>query len=219
MQPRISNGATAVVQIANQEATRLGNDYIGTEHVLVGLTQDQGIAGQVLQEFGVRPTIAQQEVEKSSRTGGTSTSSKEARLKNTVEWALEEARRLSHLQMGPEHLLLGLLRDPHCRACEILVKLGVDLERLRTTALGRIPPGSPEELIRLRALEQQFESEPRVQELKHQISQLQHSKEQTVAAMDFHGAKSFLDQQRAKEVDLENLYDELDRQSDLPSEQ
>src|SRR5207249_2181792 len=132
---RFTERARKVLQLAQEEAQRLKHNYIGTEHILLGLVREgDGVAGRVLKEVGVDFDKARSEVERIIGRG-TSEVMGEMRLtpraKRVIELAVEEARRLNHNYIGTEHLLLGLVREGEGIAAGVLESLGVSLDKVR----------------------------------------------------------------------------------------
>jgi ATP-dependent Clp protease ATP-binding subunit ClpC len=215
-----SQASRAVIQIANQEAMRLGHAYIGTEHLLLGIAQErEAIAGQVLRSLGAEPERIRQAVESMLQTDPESASAASQRppsprAKTIVGYAIEEARQLYHSSVGAEHLLLGLLRERDCRASAVLENLGLSLDRVRLELVKRLPPGSAAEMARKKALEQRFANHPEVQRLRRRQEELQIQMENAVAAADFDTAVRYRDQRDAVRQELAELYAALDRGSD-----
>lgn len=123
------------IVLAQEEAQRLGNNYIGTEHLLLGIiSEGESVAAKVLENLGVSLEKVRAEVE--AIVGkGSQTSSQEMvftpRAKRVIELAFEEARNLTHNYIGTEHLLLGLVREGEGVAARILSNLGVDPQKIR----------------------------------------------------------------------------------------
>ncbi len=135
---RFSEGARRVLTKAQEEAKRLGHSYIDTEHILLGIVdEDAGVAAKVLTNLGVPLTKVRAAVEfvvgKGDRhsTGEISLS---PRAKRAIEIAVDEARRLNSSYIGSEHLLLGLLGGKEGVACNVLENFGITLERAREEA-------------------------------------------------------------------------------------
>jgi ATP-dependent Clp protease ATP-binding subunit ClpC len=131
---RFTQRARRVLSLAHQEAERMRQNYIGTEHLLLGLIQeDGGVAGRVLRELGIEADRVQEIVERLTGTG----SSPGGKLdlspgtQQVLEFAVDEARRLGHHYIGTEHLLLGLVRYGEGVANDVLRKLGVTPEQIR----------------------------------------------------------------------------------------
>jgi len=152
MYERFTDRARKVMQLANQEAQRFNHEYIGTEHILLGLVRESsggqlegchrlGVASRVLKRLGVDLDAVRQEVERllqlepvgdkvfKGRRPWT------ARAKRSVEYAVDEARQLGHSHVGTEHLLLGLLREDEGVAGVVLANLRLRLEDVRLEVL------------------------------------------------------------------------------------
>lgn len=131
---RFTQRARRVLSLAHQAAERLQQNTIGTEHLLLGLVEeDGGVAGRVLRDLGLEPERIQEMVEKVSgvgdyRGGKIDLSSG---TQEVLEYAIDEARRMGHHYIGTEHLLLGLVRLEEGAAVEVLRKLGVTAEQIR----------------------------------------------------------------------------------------
>ena len=129
-----------VLAMAREEAIRLQHDYVGTEHILLGLIREgEGVAAAVLTNLSVDLEQIQQQVEESVRRGKATIALGElpytSRAKKVLEFAMAEARELNHSYVGTEHLLLGLLREEKGIAAEVLNQLGVTLEEARRQTL------------------------------------------------------------------------------------
>ena len=131
---RFTQRARRVLSLAHQEAERMHQNYIGTEHLLLGLIrEDGGVAGRVLRELGLEVERVQEIVERLTGTG-TSRAGKldlSPGTQQVLEYAVDEARRLGHHYIGTEHLLLGLVRYGEGVANDVLKKLGVTPEHIR----------------------------------------------------------------------------------------
>jgi len=129
------------IVLAQEEAQRLGNNYIGTEHILLGIiSEGESLAAKVLETFGVNLAKVRQEVEAIVGRGGQTVQQEMVftpRAKRVIELAFEEARQLNHNYIGTEHLLLGLIREGEGVAARVLTNLGVDPAKVRvqTTSL------------------------------------------------------------------------------------
>jgi len=137
---RFTDRARKVMALANQEAQRFNHEYIGTEHILLGLAEEgAGCAANVLKTLGLDLGKLRREVEKLVKTGpepGTMGKLPQTpRAKRVIEFAIEESRRLHHKYVGTEHLLLGLLRERDGVAAQVLMNLGVKLETVRDELL------------------------------------------------------------------------------------
>ena len=133
---RFSKRARKVLTMAQEEAQRLNHNYIGTEHLLLGLVkEDQGVAVKVLRELGVEPIQVIRAIEKAVGRGDRPPYGKPTlapRTKRVIELAVEEARLMGHQYIGTEHLLLGLVREGEGIAVNVLRSLGVSLDKVRT---------------------------------------------------------------------------------------
>ena len=136
---RFTEQARRVLTLSQEEAQRFQHNYIGTEHLLLGLVREsEGVAGQVLANLGVELNKVRSGVEFIIGRGDRVVSGEVGltpRAKKVIELAVDEARRLNHHYIGTEHLLLGLLRENDGVAASVLEKLGVTLERARTEIL------------------------------------------------------------------------------------
>ena len=131
---RFTQRARRVLSLAHQEAERLRQNTIGTEHLLLGLIQeDGGIAGRVLRELGLEPDRVREMVEKVGGFGQYRGGKIDLApgTQQVLEFAIEEARRMGHHYIGTEHLLLGLVRSTDGMGMEVLRKLGVTAEQIR----------------------------------------------------------------------------------------
>jgi len=137
---RFTERARKVMSLARQEAQRFNHDYIGTEHILLGLVQEgSGVAAQVLKNLEVEPRKIRIEVEKIVKNGTNMVTMGQLpftpRAKKVLELALEEAQNLGHNYIGTEHLLLGLIRENEGIAAQVLLNLGTKLEEVREEVL------------------------------------------------------------------------------------
>ncbi len=148
--------AKKVILLARKEADRFNHNYIGTEHILLGLVKlSQGVAVDVLREMGVDFETLWLEIERAVGSGPETKVIGEVPLtvkaRRVIELALEEARRLQHSYIGTEHLLLGLIREGEGVAARVLANLGVDLDDTRKKVLEKLkaeygvpsPPTAP----------------------------------------------------------------------------
>ena len=128
------------MQLANQEAQRFNHEYIGTEHILLGLVKEgSGIAANVLKNLDIDLRKVRHEVEKLVRSGPDLVTMgrlpQTPRAKKVVEYSMEEARNLNHNYVGTEHILLGLLREQEGIAAQVLMNFGLRLEDVRREVL------------------------------------------------------------------------------------
>ncbi|MBN2464624.1 ATP-dependent Clp protease ATP-binding subunit [candidate division WOR-3 bacterium] len=136
MQERFTERVRKVISLARQEAVRLHHDYIGTEHLLLGLVKEgEGVAAVVLTNLGVSTDDLRRAVENAVDIGSETLVLGEVPLnqeaRSCLNYALDEARKMNHTYIGTEHLLLGLLREERGVACQILQSLGMDIELVR----------------------------------------------------------------------------------------
>lgn len=146
---RFTERARKVIILAKEEARRFNHDYIGTEHILLGLIREgEGVAATVLEKMGLDLQTIRLEVEKVVQPGPTTQILGDIpftpRAKKALELAAEEARALGHNYIGTEHILLGLIREGESVASQVLLNLGLDLDRVRNevlNVLGAVTPG------------------------------------------------------------------------------
>jgi ATP-dependent Clp protease ATP-binding subunit ClpC len=136
---RFTEKAIKVIMLAQEEARRLGHNFVGTEQILLGLIgEGTGVAAKVLKSMGVNLKDARIEVEKIIGRGSGFVAVEipfTPRAKRVLELSLEEARQLGHNYIGTEHLLLGLIREGEGVAARVLENLGVDLGKVRTQVI------------------------------------------------------------------------------------
>ncbi|MEE9212433.1 MAG: ATP-dependent Clp protease ATP-binding subunit [Phycisphaeraceae bacterium] len=149
---RFTDRARKVMALANQEAQRFNHEYIGTEHILLGLVKEgSGVGANVLKNLDVDLRKVRLEVEKLVKSGPDMVTMgklpQTPRAKKVIEYAIEEARNLNHNYVGTEHLLLGLLREHEGVAAQVLMNLGLKLEEVREEVLNLLGAGvDPEEV-------------------------------------------------------------------------
>ncbi|HWE35314.1 MAG TPA: Clp protease N-terminal domain-containing protein, partial [Isosphaeraceae bacterium] len=146
MYERFTDRARKVMQLANQEAQRFNHEYVGTEHVLLGLIKEgSGVAANVLKNLDVDLRKIRNEVEKIVQAGPDMVTMgklpQTPRAKKVIEYAIEEARNLNHNYVGTEHLLLGLLREQEGVAAQVLMNLNLKLEEVREEVLNLLGHG------------------------------------------------------------------------------
>jgi ATP-dependent Clp protease ATP-binding subunit ClpC len=136
---RFTERARQVVVLAQDEAQALKHNYVGTEHILLGLLrEEEGIAARVLRSLAVELEAVREQVGRIVGTGEEATSGQipfTPRAKKVLELALREAKDMGHSYIGTEHVLLGLAREGEGVAARILLDLGVDAERIRAEVL------------------------------------------------------------------------------------
>jgi ATP-dependent Clp protease ATP-binding subunit ClpC len=132
---RFTDRARRVVVLAQEEARMLNHNYIGTEHILLGLIHEgDGVAAKALESLGISQEAVRQQVEEIIGQGQQAPSGHipfTPRAKKVLELSLREALQLGHNYIGTEHILLGLIREGEGVAAQVLVKLGADLNRVR----------------------------------------------------------------------------------------
>ena len=143
---RFTERARKVMALANQEAQRFNHEYIGTEHVLLGLVKEgTGVGANVLKNLEVELHKVRMEVEKLVKAGPDMVTMgklpQTPRAKKVIEYAIEEARNLNHNYVGTEHILLGLLREHDGVAAQVLMNLGLKLEEVREEVLNLLGAG------------------------------------------------------------------------------
>lgn len=136
MYERFTDRSRKVMQLANQEAQRFNHEYIGTEHVLLGLIKEgSGVAATVLNNLGIDLRKIRLEVEKIVQSGPDMVNMgklpQTPRTKKVIEYAMDEARKLNHNYVGTEHILLGLLREEEGVGCQVLKNFGLDTQKIQ----------------------------------------------------------------------------------------
>src|SRR5580692_11206726 len=194
---RFTDRARRVVVLAQEEARMLNHNYIGTEHILLGLIHEgQGVAAEALESLGISLDAVRQQVEEIIGQGQEVPSGHipfTPRGKKVLELSLRESLQLGHNYIGTEHILLGLIREGDGVAGQVLVKLGADLNRVRQQVIqlisgqqpqpGRRPPRKGEIVTelharlvavedRLAAVEQRVGTGPDISDLDDQIDRV-----------------------------------------------
>lgn len=146
---RFTERARKVVLLAREEAKRFNHDYIGTEHILLGLIREgEGVAAVVLQKVDLSPDKIRLEVEKLVQPGPTTVVSGDIpftpKAKKVIELAMEEARTMGHNYIGTEHLLLGLIRESEGIAAQVLLNLGLNLDSVRAEIMELLGSSVPQ---------------------------------------------------------------------------
>ena len=136
---RFTDRARRVVVLAQDEAKMLNHNYIGTEHILLGLIHEgEGVAAKALEQMGISLEAVREQVEEVIGHGQAQPSGHipfTPRAKKVLELSLREALQMNHSYIGTEHILLGLIREGEGVAASVLIKLGADLNRVRNTVL------------------------------------------------------------------------------------
>ena len=144
---RFTEKAIKVIMLAQEEARRLGHNFVGTEQVLLGLIgEGTGVAAKTLKSMGVNLKDARTEVEKIIGRGSGFVAVEipfTPRAKRVLELSWDEARQLGHNYIGTEHLLLGLIREGEGVAARVLENLGVDLNKIRSNVVKMLGDSKP----------------------------------------------------------------------------
>ncbi|RKY07214.1 MAG: NDP-hexose 4-ketoreductase [Planctomycetota bacterium] len=143
---RFTDRARKVMALANQEAQRFNHEYIGTEHILLGLVKEaSGVGANVLKNLDVDIKKLRLEIEKLVKSGPDMVTMgklpQTPKAKKVIEYAIEEARALNHNYVGTEHILLGLLRETEGIAAQVLMNIGLKLEDVRQEVLNLLGAG------------------------------------------------------------------------------
>src|SRR5690348_6870356 len=145
---KFTERARRVLSLAQEEAQRYQHNYIGTEHLLLGLVREgEGVAAKVLLKLGIELNRVRSSVEFIIGRGDRIVLGQiglTPRAKKVIELAIDEARRLNHHYIGTEHLLLGLVREGEGIAAGVLESLGVNLERVRSETIRVLSQNLPQ---------------------------------------------------------------------------
>ncbi len=218
MYKRFTDRSRQVMRLANREAERLKHEYIGTEHILLGLVKEGGgVAADLLKDFGVQLHTVTEEVnkliEKEASVSFSGRILPTPRAKKVIEYAMEEARKLNDDYVGTEHILLGLLREEVGGAAQLLMKLGLRLERVRAMIQanpdrfddeGRLRSSGDNPSPLVRTLDD--DSKRRVSKLAEELAALERGKFDAVANQDFDEATQLRDKQDRSWIELRNLH-------------
>lgn len=198
MYERFTDRARKVMQLANQEAQRFKHEYIGTEHILLGLVQEgSGVAANVLKNLDIDLLKVRLEVEKILQTGPDMLTMgkmpQTPRAKKVIEYAIDEARSLNFAYFGTEHVLLGLIREQEGVAAQVLTNLGLRLDDVREEILNLLGldkngviRDSTVSYELLQDLPEQVVQT--LKELDAQIAMFDHAKEEAITDQDFERA-------------------------------
>jgi ATP-dependent Clp protease ATP-binding subunit ClpA len=201
---RFTDRARRVVVLAQEEARLLNHNYIGTEHLLLGLIHEgEGVAAEALQSLGISLEAVRAQVEEIIGQGQSAPVGHipfTPRAKKVFELSLREALQLGHNYIGTEHILLGLIREGEGVAAQVLVKLGGDLARVRhqvVRVLGGYAGGeAPAEQAGARARLVRMAVPEELREVEEQLAQVRRAKEAAIDAEDFEQAAGLRDQER-----------------------
>jgi ATP-dependent Clp protease ATP-binding subunit ClpC len=221
---RFTDRARRVVVLAQEEARMLNHNYIGTEHILLGLIHEgEGVAAKALESLGISLEAVRQQVEEIIGQGQQAPSGHipfTPRAKKVLELSLREALQLGHQYIGTEHILLGLIREGEGVAAQVLVKLGADLDRVRQQVIQLLHGHRGEELggsaaaprerglppeiaarldaidARLSAVERRTGTGPDTLDLDQQIEQVLRDRHAAVDAQEYERAASLRDREK-----------------------
>jgi ATP-dependent Clp protease ATP-binding subunit ClpA len=196
---RFTDRARRVVVLSQEEARLLNHNYIGTEHLLLGLIHEgQGVAAKALELLGIRLEAVRAQVEGIIGRGQEAPSGQipfTPRAKKVLELSLREALQLGHNYMGTEHILLGLIREGEGVAAQVLVRLGADFSRVRQQVIQLLSgyAGDPEAAAGTRPVRMSVPEDLR--EAEEQLAQVRRQKVAAIDAQDFDRAAALRDQE------------------------
>ena len=223
---RFTKRARRVVVLAQEEARMLDHNYIGTEHLLLGLIQEgEGVAAGALESLGISLQVVRQQVEEIIGRGQEAPSGHipfTPRAKKVLELSLREAKQLGHDYIGTEHILLGLIREGSGVAAQVLVKLGADLNRVRQQVIQLLQDYQGEDVTgegsgldqlraelrgdalahaesldnRLAAIERWVGMRPDLDDLDQEIARVRREKEAAVDRQDYEAAAVLRNQEK-----------------------
>jgi ATP-dependent Clp protease ATP-binding subunit ClpA len=200
---RFTDRARRVVVLAQEEARLLTHNYVGTEHLLLGLLHEgEGIAATALESLGISLEAARTQVDEIIGSGQRPSPGQlpfTPRAKKVLELSLREEKRLKHNYIGTEHLLLALVREGTGVGAQVLVRLGADLPRVREQVLallsgGDQPQPEVETAARTRLVRMTVPEDLR--ELEEQLAQVRREKEAAIDAQDFTRAAALRDAEK-----------------------
>jgi transposase len=196
---RFTDRARRVVVLAQEEARLLNHNYIGTEHLLLGLVaESQGVAAKALESLDISLEAVRREVEEVIGLGQSAPTGHipfTPRAKKVLELSLREAKQLGHNYIGTEHILLGLVREGQGVAAQVLVKLGADLPRVRQQVIKLLTGYAAEEAsARTRLVRMTVPSDLR--KLEEQLAQVRRQKQAAIDAEDFDQASELRDREK-----------------------
>jgi Clp amino terminal domain, pathogenicity island component len=197
---RFTDRARRVVVLAQEEARLLNHNYLGTEHLLLGLIQErEGVAAKALESLGISLGAVRAQVEEIIGQGQSAPTGHipfTPRAKKVLELAVREAKQLGHNYIGTEHILLGLVREGKGVAAQVLVKLGADLSRVRGQVIQLLSgyPGGKEAGARTRLVRMTVPADLLV--LVEEFAQVRRQKEAAIDAGDFDKAAALRDAEK-----------------------
>jgi ATP-dependent Clp protease ATP-binding subunit ClpA len=201
---RFTDRARRAVVLAQEEARLLNHNYVGTEHLLLGLIHEgEGVAAKALESLGISLQAVRREVEEIIGQGQSAPTGHipfTPRAKKVLELSLREAKQLGHNYIGTEHILLGLIREGEGVAAQVLVKLGASLDRVRQQVIQLLggstggegvaeQAGARTRLVRMTVPEE-------LREVEEQLAQVRRAKEAAIDAGDFEQAAGLRDKER-----------------------
>jgi ATP-dependent Clp protease ATP-binding subunit ClpC len=197
---RFTDRARRSLFLSQEEARRLNHNYVGTEHLLLGLVSEgQGVAAKALESLGISLEMVRAQVEDiigKGQQAPTGHISFNPRAKKVLELSLREATQLGHNYIGTEHLLLGLIREGEGVAAQVLVKLAADLSRVRqqviqllTGYVGGREAGARTRLVRMTVPEE-------LRQAEEQLTQVRGEKEEAIDRQDFETAAALRDAEK-----------------------
>jgi ATP-dependent Clp protease ATP-binding subunit ClpA len=195
---RFTDRARRVVVLAQEEARLLNHNYVGTEHLLLGLAHEgQGVAAIALERLGIRLEAVRSQVEEVIGQGQRAPTGHlpfTPRAKKVLELSLRESQQLGHDYIGTEHLLLGLVREGEGVAAQVLIRLGADLPRVRQQVVQLLSgyAGGPEAATGTPVHTTVPED---LREAEEQLAQVRRQKQAAIEAQDFDRAAALRDQE------------------------
>ncbi len=205
---KFTDRSRRVVVLAQEEARMLHHNYIGTEHILLGLSHEgEGVAAKALAALGISLEAVRREVEETIGQGPEAPSTGHipftAGAKKVLELSLREAQQLGHTYIGTEHILLALIQEGDGVAAQVLVKLGANRNRVRQQVIQLIHGHAPDVVLdtrpiesRLSALEQWVGIAPATGDLDRQIGQAHSGRAAAAAAHNHELAASLRDREQ-----------------------
>jgi ATP-dependent Clp protease ATP-binding subunit ClpA len=207
---RYTDRARRVVVLAQEEARMLNHNYIGTEHLLLGLIHEgEGVAAKALESLGMSLAAIRQQVEAIIGQGQQAPPGHvpfTPRAKKALELTVQESHALGHNYIGTEHILLGLIREGDGVAAQVLVKLGADQDRVRQQVIQLLHGDQGQDVIgessridaldRLAAIERWVGMRPDLDDLDQEIAQVRREKEAAIDRQDFEAAVETRDKEK-----------------------
>jgi ATP-dependent Clp protease ATP-binding subunit ClpA len=199
---RFTDRARRVIVLAQEEARLLNHDYIGTEHLLLGLAHEgQGVAAKALESLGISLEAVRAQVEQVIGQGQRAPTGHipfTPQAKKALELSLREATQLGHNYIGTEHILLGLIREGEGVAAQVLVKLGADLPRVRQQVIGLLSDyvSGPEAEAAAGMRLVHMTVPEGLREAEEQLAEVRRQKEAAIDVQDFERAAALRDQER-----------------------